>query len=71
VVNGIFGDEMAEGIQPRRVSGQVDSADRRLILTAQLRLLAARSERGCPIDARSIENLFRTLKAVLTAERSA
>jgi hypothetical protein len=62
---------MAEGIQPRSTSGQVDSADRRLILAAQLRLLALRSERGFPLDIRSINNLFRAFRAVLFAELSA
>lgn len=62
---------MASGIQPRHASGQVDSADRRLILAAQLRLLAVRSERGFSLDIRSIKNLLRAVRAVLSAELSA
>jgi len=48
----------------------LECADR-LILSSQLRLLAVRCERGIPLDIRSINNLLRAFRAVLSAELSA
>ena len=42
-------------------------ADRRLIFSAQCRLLATRAENGLPVDVRSFLNLIRSFRELLVA----
>lgn len=42
-------------------------ADRRLIFSAQCRLLATRAENGLPVDIRSFLNLIRSFRELLIA----
>jgi len=59
--------ECCEGRKPRNQEGFFAPAVCRTLIVGQVDLLLARTERGLPLDFRSVRNLFLALHALLAS----